>query len=112
MSKGGSGEAVGLKRGSLVCTLIGLISLKETFTLAQRSTICVLYLTCQQPLHSAFFLSFPHVLSLILPFFPPSLLPGHLATGRQELGTVGRRCPFFSTPPGDLPPQQQLVPNQ
>lgn len=49
MSKGGSDEAVGLKTGSLVSTLPGLISMQETFTPAQRSTACVFYLTCQQP---------------------------------------------------------------
>lgn len=103
---------MGLKTSSLVCTFVGLISQKEDFTPAQRSTICVLHLTCQQPFHSAFFLSFPHVLSLLLPFSPPSILPRHLATGRQEISTVGRRHPFFSIPPGDLSPQQKPAPNQ
>lgn len=100
----GSGEAVGLKTGTLVST----ISLQETFTPAQRSTACILPLTCQQPLPSAFFLSFPPALSFLLPFLPPSILPCCLPTGRQELSTVGRRCPIFIPPPGDLPPQQPL----
>lgn len=81
MSKGGSGEAVALETGNLIVTLIGLIFLQETFTPAQRSTACVLHLTHQQPLPSAFF-SFPPDLPFLLPFFPPSIF---LAASQREI---------------------------
>lgn len=103
MSKGGSGGAVGLETGSLVSTLVGLISLQRTFTAAQRSTACVLHLTHQKPFPSAFFLSFPPALYFLLPFFPPSILPCHLPTGKLSAAS---RCPTFFTPSGNLPPQQ------
>lgn len=108
MSKGGSGEAVGLETGSLVSTLVGFISLQETFIPAQRTTVCILHLTHQQPLPSAFFLSFHPALSFLLPFFPPSILPCYLPTG--TLSAVGTQCSatFFSIAPGDLPNQQPL----
>lgn len=65
--------------GSLVCTFVGLISLKENFTPAQRSIICVLHLTYKQPFHSAS--SFPSLRAFISPsLLPPSILPCHRET--------------------------------
>lgn len=91
--------------GSLVCTFVGLISLKENFTPAQRSIICVLHLTYKQPFHSAS--SFPSLRAFISPSLLPSLHPS-LPQGDKRLPQLAGDIPSSPSPQGTCHPSSIL----